>query len=161
MKLKLFLSGLLGLLTVAAMAQPEDAELRRQMQAFYARMDGYIAKGDTNAVVRTMDPNYVYTDVQGHRMGYAEMKTMMMNMQSTMKGAKSWTSVKHVQGNDQEAFVWVEMKTTYKRKKGTRWVAMNSTHRFAETHRRTQMGWKTVMTQELPIDEPWPFGTGR
>lgn len=161
MKMKLLLSGVLGLMAVAAMAQPENPELRREMQQFYSQMDRSVAKGDVNAVSRTLDPSFVYVDTQGRHMSYSQARAMVLNMRRTAKNVTSSTSVKHVAGTGNEAYTWIEVRMSYMVKDGRRWRAMTSTRRFADTHKRTEYGWRTTMTQELPIDEPWMFGTGR
>ncbi|MEQ1823157.1 MAG: hypothetical protein ABL949_11650 [Fimbriimonadaceae bacterium] len=160
MKPKLLICGLAALLTTVAFGQPEDREVRRSIENFYAKMDREMSKGDFRAMLSHRDPGYVYTDVQGHRMDYGQMKSMMMNMRGSMRDMRCKTTVRNVTGTMQEAFAWVEVVMSCKQKMGNRWTAMKQTHRFTETHRGTPRGWMTMMTQELPKDEPWSFKTG-
>ncbi len=161
MKMKLLLSGVLSVIAVAALAQPENPRLRQEMQQFYMNMDRMVSKGDVSGVLRTMDPSYVYVDRQGRHLSYSEVKSMVLGLKQSTKNAKSTTSVKHVAGTGDEAYAWIEVKTTFMVKDGRRWRTMARTHRFADTHRRTAFGWRTMMTQELPTDEQWMFGAGR
>ena len=151
----------LPLLAVAAYGQPEDAQLRRELQAYYAQIDKHVAAGDCDAIMRMMDPGLVLVDTEGNRASYADMKAMVEEIRKSMKGAKSHTAVKHVrrQGSD-EAVAWIEMTMHYRTNQNGKWVPVKSTHRYAETLRRTPSGWKVFYAQELPTNEPWSFKTG-
>lgn len=161
MKAKLFLSSVLVLLAISAIAQPEDPALRREVERFYMEMDKLASRGDCDAILATLHPNYVYTDAQGKRMDKAEVRVWLESMKANSRTDKVVTRVRNVRGNDDEVVAWVEMKTTFRMRQGNRWVPMTRTYRFAETHRRTPNGgWVTMMTQELPVDEKWSFKTG-
>lgn len=158
MKPKLLLLTLFALASAIGVSQPEDTQLRRSVENFYASMDKHASRGHFGEIVSRLDENYVCTDVKGHRMNRAEMTASMRNM-SKMRDMRSKTTVRHVNGNANEAFSWVEMNMTYKEMRNGRWLQMSKTHRLAQTLVRGSKGWMVLMTQELPTDEPWGFST--
>ncbi len=158
MKPKLYFITLLALLSAIGFSQPEDAQLRRSVENFYASMDKHAERGHYDKILARLDDNYVFTDVQGHRMTRAQMRDSLLGM-GKMRDMRSKTIVRHVRGNSNEVFPWVEMKMTYKQRKNGRWVQMTRTHRLCQTLVRGPQGWMILMTQELPTDEPWGFKT--
>ncbi|MEQ1936177.1 MAG: hypothetical protein ABL962_20160, partial [Fimbriimonadaceae bacterium] len=132
MKPKLLLLTLIALVSAIGVSQPENRQLRRSVENFYASMDKHASRGHFGEIIARLDKNYVCTDVQGHRMNRAEMAASMRDM-SKMRDMRSKTTVRHVNGNSNEAFSWVEMKMTYKEMHRGRWVQMSKTHRLSQT----------------------------
>lgn len=157
----MLMSLLLGALALTASAQPEDPQLRRELERFYAQHDRLLNAGRDTAVLKLYHPGFVAVDKQGKRTDYAQVKRQFAAMRANVRGARSKTVVKHVrrQGSD-EAVAWAEATFSGKAKRGRRWVPFKSTIRFAETLKRTASGWRALYSQDLPADVPWSFRTG-
>lgn len=155
MKAKLVLTFLLGATSMAAFAQPEDAQLRRDLRDHYARADRLMAARNIPGLMKMTHGSFVSVNKQGRRMSRNEHQEWLRGLRGTK------TVLKHVrtQGSE-EAVSWIEVVLTRMQNRGGRWVAMKSTHRYSETLKMTSAGWKATYRQELPTDEPWSFKTG-
>lgn len=140
-----------------ACAQVEDAALRTEIQKLYRQVDQIAVKMDAEAMLALLHPNYVMISADGSSMNKKQMREFCDSMKGTMKDVKSTCTLKHVQSGGNEVTAWIEMVMEYSVKSGSRWTKMKSTHRIAETIVKTDKGWIFTMSQELPINEPWPF----
>lgn len=161
MRTRAFFLLVVSLMSIMAFAQGEDPGLRKDIEAFYHKTDGLINRGNWEGFLATMAPDAVMADTQGKRMNKAEIREWFMQMKAMMPGLKIKSVVKHARdmGNN-EAVAWVELKLNWKQQNGRRWSPMKLTVRVAESLRRTENGWRTYYSQELPLDAPWSFNTG-
>jgi fructose-1,6-bisphosphatase len=156
---KLLIAILLAMFATLSVAQPEDAALRKDVENFMAKTERLIASGSPQ-LWSLFHPNYTAVNTQGKRKNLAEFKQQWRQMASTTKNLTIKLNVKHVRGNESEAFAWVEEVVHFTVKENGRWVKQISTTRWAETIVKTSTGWRFMYSQELPMDEPWPFKVG-
>ncbi len=81
---------------MTASAQPEDPQLRRELERFYAQHDRLLNAGQDTAVLKLYHPGFVAVDKQGKRTDYAQVKRQFAAMRANVRGARSKTVVKHV-----------------------------------------------------------------
>ena len=156
---KLLIAVLLGMFAALSVAQPEDAALRKDAEAFMARAEKLVASGSPQ-LWSLFHPNYTAVDTQGKRKNLAEFKQQWGQMAASTKDLSIKLNVKHVRGNENEAFLWVEEVLHFTARENGRWIKKVSTTRWAETIVKTSTGWRFMYSQELPMDEPWPFKVG-
>ena len=141
--MKIISAVLLFVLAAMALAQPENRELRREMERFYERWDNAI---ENTSVMNLVEPDFYQVDKQGHRVGLGGFEDQMRAM---MRGNNSAsTTVMNVRQGYNEAVAWI--KTTYSWGNGK-----TLTQRIAHTLRRTPSGWKVYYSQILPDNETW------
>lgn len=152
MRITRIVSVFVGLLTVSAFAaaQAENPELRKQVEAIYAKWDRLTEKKDLKAMWDMLDPSFVGVDLEGNSMTAEEGKEHFEAMLAQMHDIKAKTKVDHVYGDNSEVVAWVTLNVTWKQKVGGKMEQMKFTAKFAETLKRTKDGWKFTYSQMLP-----------
>jgi ketosteroid isomerase-like protein len=130
--------------------QGENAQLRKEVTQLYAAFDRAVNTADFNAAFALMDPSFVAVDENGKSMTYKEFKTMVNSMKGVMKDMRSHITVQQVQGNSNEAFVWLTMRHSFSMKEGKTWKKYDMTEKFVETLKKTPSGWKITYSQMQP-----------
>lgn len=143
---------LLLALLVASMAvsQPEDPQLRKEIEAFYAKWDKLVGANNVKGLIDMIDPSFVQVDPDGKKMTYAEMRGQMMAMLDSVREPKSKITLERVYAQGDETVAWVTMVSSFKMQAGKKWKPMSFTMKFAETIKRTPKGLKFVFSQALP-----------
>jgi ketosteroid isomerase-like protein len=146
--MKLLTAALLFLVACAAIAQPEPAGLRREMERFYDRWDRAIENGSMRSLLNMLEPDFYQTDQQGRRITIGGFEDMMSDVIKS-GDVSSNTTVMHVRQSSNEAIVWMKNILT--------WGPNNlvKTRRIAHTLRKTPDGWKVYYSQILPDNETW------
>jgi len=146
--MKLLSAALLFVLACAAMAQPEPAGLRKEMERFYEKWDRAIERGSMHSLMSMLEPDFYQTDQQGKRTTIGGFEDMMSDM---VRGgnATSNTTVMHVRQSSNEAIVWMKNVMTWGPNNLTK------TRKIAHTLRRSGNGWKVYYSQILPDNETW------
>lgn len=141
-----------------AYAQSENNDLRAQLQKHYRQFDDSIRANDFQAFISLFHPSYSEVDTQGRTRNFAQFKSLAKGMFDTQKDGKATSTVVHAQGGfGGEATAWVSVTMHFSTKVNGKWAPMKLTKRYADTLKRTSLGWKFAYSQELPIDDPWPF----
>ncbi len=152
MRITRIVSVFVGLLTVSAFAaaQAENPELRKQVEAVYAKWDRLVAKKDVDGLSAMLDASFVGVDLDGNRATAAEARKHFEAMLAQMHDIKSKIKADHVYGDNNEMVAWVTLTVTWKQKVGGKMEQMKFTAKFAETLKRTKDGWKFTYSQMLP-----------
>lgn len=152
---------MLVLSSVVALAQGEKPGLRKEMEAYYAKMDTTVEKGSLNSFFALFHPNYYVSDLDGKRMNLAQFKQMITGMATSpdMKLVSHKSNIKNVQLQDQEVVVWLENTMSWKEKSGNGWVVKKLTTRWAENLVASGSSYKIKSSQQLMTNEPWSFKT--
>jgi ketosteroid isomerase-like protein len=152
MRITRIVSVFVALLAVAAFAaaQAENPELRKQVEAVYAKWDRLTAKKDLDGLWELIDPSFVGVDLDGNRATAAEAKKHLAEILKQTHDLKSRIKVDQVQGNHDEVVAWVTMTVTWKEKVDGKMEQMKFTAKFAETLKRTKDGWRFTFSQMLP-----------
>jgi ketosteroid isomerase-like protein len=143
-RVKLIAVALLGALAVSAVSQGEDPQIRREIQAVYAKWDKLVGEGNVKALMAMIDPSFVATDAEGNTMSYGEVRKMFEDMLKSLREPKSKITVNQIQQQGDEVVAWVTMKASAKMKQGDKWVPMAFTMKFAETFKRVNGQWKFI-----------------
>lgn len=159
MRSKIVLGFVLMLASVVAFAQGEKPGLRKEMEAYYAKMDSIVMNGKLSTFFGLFHPNYYVSDLDGKRMNLAEFKQMIGGMASSMKIVSHKSTIKNVQLQDQEAVVWLQNEMVWKEPSGSKWVTKKVTTRWAENLVPSNGSWKLKSSQQLMTNEPWSFKT--
>lgn len=159
MKSKIVVGLVLMIASVMALGQGEKPGLRKEMEAFYGKMDGYIVKDNIKAFFALFDSSYYLVDTEGRRMSLAEFKQMVQGMAHAAKMVSCVSRIKNVQLQDREAVVWIQTEMVWKEKSGNGWATKKSTTRWAENLVRSGNSWKFKSSQQLMTNEPWSFKT--
>lgn len=159
MKMKNLLILMIASLSVFAAAQGEKPGLRKEMEAYYAKVDTLIETGNMKGFWALFAPGYYMVDTDGKRMDMAGYKAMVNGMGASMKIVDSTIRVKNVQFQDKELVVWVQQEMTWKQQFEGRWKTMKSTTRWAENLVMVGGSWKFKSSQQLMTNEPWTFKT--
>lgn len=158
---RLFSGTLLALIVAGtAYSQAEDPQLRKDIIGMYRLFEQKYNAGDFKGAVGYLHRGFTMVDRNGLRNNYAETKAAILAIPSMMRSAKCVSRVVHVRGNGNEAYAWVESVFTWTPGTTGKATALKKTLRYADTLRMTSEGWKWFYRQELPTDEPWPFGGG-
>lgn len=159
MKSKVIVGLVLTLASVMALGQGEKPGLRKEMEAFYGKMDAIIVKGTVKEFFTLFDPSYYLVDTEGQRMSLAQFKQMVNGMAQGAKMVSYVSRIKNVQLQDQEAVVWIQNEMVWKEKSGNGWATKKSTTRWAENLIRKGNSWRFKSSQQLMTNEPWSFKT--
>lgn len=161
MRSKIVFGFVLMLASVAAFGQGEKPGLRKEMEAYYAKMDATIMKNDLKTFFAMFHPNYYVSDLDGKRMTFPEFKQMIGGMANNpgMKLVSHKSIIKNVQLQDTEAVVWLENQMAWKEKSGNGWVTKKLTTRWAENLMPSGSSWRFKSSQQLMTNEPWSFKT--
>jgi hypothetical protein len=144
--MKLLCAALFAAVSCLALAQPENRELRRDLERFYDRWDRVIETGSVASLRNLLEPDFYQVDKDGNRVtvaGFVDQMARYMRYSSL----ESNTTVLHVRQGHGEAFAWIQQSMT--------WGGKTRTMRIAHTLRRTAGGWKVYYSQVLPDNEPW------
>ncbi|MGI8923137.1 MAG: nuclear transport factor 2 family protein [Fimbriimonadales bacterium] len=147
---RMLIAAVAACLATGSLAQAENPQLRKEIEAVYAKWDALVAKGDLKGLIAMLDPSFVSTDTQGKVTNYEETKKFMASIFKTTKDARMKSTVNHIQAQSHEVVAWMTMKVSFKMKKGDKWVPTTFTGRFAETLKRIDGRWKFVASQEFP-----------
>lgn len=137
-------------LAASVLAQAEDGELRKEMEALYLKWDTLAQKGNIKGLLAMIHPSFVQIDEDGKRTNYAQLKKELVEIFKTIRDIKSNTIVHHVYGNQEECYAWVTTKASFKIKRGNKWESVSFTMHAAETLKRTPRGWQFILSQSLP-----------
>lgn len=109
MRINRILSVAIGLLAVCvfAAAQAGNAELRKQVEAVYAKWNRLMAKKDLDGLWAMIDPSFVGVDEDGNRATGTEVRKQFEAMLAQTHDVKSTIKVDQVQGNNDEVVAWV------------------------------------------------------
>ena len=91
--MKLLSAALLFVLACAAIAQPEPAGLRKEMERFYEKWDRAIENGSMRTLMSMLEPDFYQTDQQGKRTTIGGFEDMMSDI--VRHDATSNTTVMH------------------------------------------------------------------
>ena len=152
--MKLLSAVLLFALAVAAIAQPEPAGLRKEMERFYERWDRAIEGGSMHQILGMVEPDFYQVDQQGKRIDINGFDDWMKSMVKAGE-VNSNTTILNVRQSSNEAIVWMKNVTTWGPNK------MVKTRKIAHTLRKTPSGWKVYYSQILPDNETWGPPPGR
>lgn len=157
-----FGSGAFLVLAIAttAFGQAEDPQLRKDIIGMYRLFEQKYNAADFKGAVGLLHKGFTMVDRNGNRSDYAQTKGAILGIPSIMRNAKCVNRVVHVRGNGNEAYAWVETVFTWTPGTSGKATSLKKTLRYADTLRMTSEGWKWFYRQELPTDEPWPFGGG-
>jgi hypothetical protein len=150
--------GLIALSVIAA-AQPEQNNVRKQAETFFANLDKAINAKDNAKVFSMFAKDYYNVDLEGKSMDLAQFKGAIAMWLKSSKDMTSKTLIKNVQLQAQEAVVWTQQTISWKEMRNGKWVGLVETTRWAEQLRWTDGGWKFSSSQQLPTNEPWTFKT--
>lgn len=143
-----------------AFGQAEDPQLRKDIIGMYRQFEQKYNAGDFKGTIGYLHKGFTMVDRNGNRSNFVETKAALLGTPTMMRNAKCVSRVVHVRGNGNEAYAWVESVFTWVSGSTGKGTALKKTMRFADTLRMTPEGWKWFYRQELPTDEPWPFGGG-
>lgn len=144
----------------AALGQAEDPQLRLDIIRMYRLFEQRYNAADFKGAVGLLHKGFTMVDQNGNRSDYVQTKNAILAIPSMMRNAKCVNRVVHVRGNGNEAYAWVESVFTWTSGASGKASSLKKTLRYADTLRMTTEGWKWFYRQELPTDEPWPFGGG-
>jgi ketosteroid isomerase-like protein len=137
-------------LPLFALAQPESATLRKEIEATYAEFNRFVAKGDIKGVLNMLDKSFVQVDANGNVMTKDQLCKEMEAMMKTISSAKSKIVVNQIFDHGNEVVAWITMTMSFKMKQDGKWVPVSFTGQYAETLKKTPSGWKFIFTQEFP-----------
>ena len=146
--MKLLSAALLFLLAGMAMAQPEPAGLRKEMERFYDKWDRAMERGSLRSVMHMIDNDFYMVDQQGKRSDLNQFEDKIGSM-SRSKDFNLSTTILHVRQSANEAIVWLKCVASWDPGNKTK------TTRQAHTLRKTADGWKVYYVQMLPDNETW------
>lgn len=135
-----------------AIAQPENPQIRKEVQAVYTKWDRLVAKADIEGMLALLAADFVSIDVEGNVHNRVEVAKMFQTFKD-VRDARSKIRVDHVYWDEQEAVAWVTMEASFLIKQGGKWERMTFAGKFAETLRKGPSGWKFVCSQELPDEK--------
>jgi ketosteroid isomerase-like protein len=141
---------LVAIMATVAFAQAEEAGLRKEIQAVYAKFDKLVAARDSRGLMAMLDPSFIGTDADGKSIRYAETKQMVTTMLKSMRDPRSTITVQQVQRQGDEVVAYVTMKWSCKMKRGNKWVTESNTEKYAETLKKVNGTWRFFSSQALP-----------
>ncbi|MBX7132241.1 MAG: nuclear transport factor 2 family protein [Fimbriimonadaceae bacterium] len=138
-------------LTIPGLAQQEDPQLRREVQAFYNSFDRTLNAGNHRKLLDFFDPAWVMVGADNKTVTLAQMVEMGKSMKPG--NLRSKIVVNSVQANGNEICAWITGTMSFRTSRRAKW--MTTTERYAETIRRTPNGLKFVYAQALPNLGQW------
>ncbi len=152
MKVLRFFCLFAALIATLASAQPENPQIRKEVQAVYTKWDRLVAKADIEGMLALLAEDFVSIDVEGNVHNRAEVVKEFQAFKD-VREPRSKIRVDHVYWDEQEAVAWVTMEASFLVKQGGKWERMTFTGKFAETLRKGPSGWKFVCSQQLPDEK--------
>lgn len=133
---------------LGALAQAENPQIRKEIQAVYAQWDKYVAAKNIEGLMSMLDKSFVGMDEEGNAATYAEVRQHMKSMAGSIADIKSKITVDHVYVQGDEVVAWVTMKLDMKFKGSN--ATETFTGKFAETLKKFDGKWKFVSSQGFP-----------
>jgi ketosteroid isomerase-like protein len=134
----------------AALAQPENPALRKEIQEVYAMWDKFVAKKDVEGAIGMLHPTFISIDKNGRTTNYEQVTKTFRSMMGMFRDPKMKIVVDQIQEQGAEVVAWVSMSISFKMKQGDKWVPASHKAKFAETLKKFDGEWKFVASQELP-----------
>lgn len=143
-------------MAVGAVAQKENAAVRREVTDYMRSMADAISAKDMGKIDRMLHPSFVAVDKDGNRYTLSQAKQMWKAGMANMRDIECKIEVKHVQLQSLEANVWYAMTMDAR---GPNGQPIKWSGRFCDTLKRSGNAWKATYSMELPTDYPWSFNT--